>query len=133
MFQEVKPYQTPEELVKDLDNGGRFYNIFTKADDNVVTSAELVKAAGVISNEYLAFLFLEMAQHDLQQRDRTVISDLLEPDLLDRYQKARPNTLSPSKVKTQGEAGRSLIITGYPSFVEDKESFSGLARFSHHK
>ncbi len=38
-------------LRKAIDNGGRFYNFLTAADDQVVTRAELAKAAGVLQPE----------------------------------------------------------------------------------
>lgn len=50
-MREVQPYRTERGLLKALDNGGRFFNIFTKAGDAQITRAELAKAA----------LFFEMA------------------------------------------------------------------------
>jgi len=46
-MREIKLYKTKRGLQKTLDNGGRFYNIFTDAGDDVVSRAELAKAAGV--------------------------------------------------------------------------------------
>ena len=72
-----------------------------------------------------AFLFLEMAQQELQSDDRQSIIDLLEPDLRKDYRRSRPRTLVPSAVEKDGSAGRSVIVTGYPRFVEDRTQFSG--------
>ena len=69
-MRELKPYRTMHRLRKAIDNGGRFYNFFTDADDDVVTRAELAKAAGVFSAGVNAFLFLEVAQqHTMGQSD----------------------------------------------------------------
>lgn len=124
-MRELKPYRTMQGLRKSIDNGGRFYNILTYADDHVVTRAELAKAAGVFAAGMNAFLFLEMAQQELQSDDRHSIVDLLESDLRKEYRRSRPQTLVPSTVEIEGTAGRSVIVTGYPRFVEDRTQFSG--------
>ena len=124
-MREITPYKTLRGLQKTLDNGGRFYNFFTDAGDNVVSRAELAKAAGVFSNEVSAFLFLEMAQQELTSADRTAIQFLLDADLRRRYQQQRPATLKSSQVEPNGTAGMAVIVTGYPRFVENKTEFSG--------
>ena len=86
---------------------------------------ELAKAAGVFTAGVNAFLFLEMAQQELQPDDRQAIIDLLDSDLRKDYQRLRPLTLLPSTVEKDGTAGRSVIVTGYPRFVEDRTQFSG--------
>jgi hypothetical protein len=55
-MREITPYTTKRGLQKTLDNGGRFYNFFTDADDNVVSRAELAKAAGVGCDRHAAGL-----------------------------------------------------------------------------
>ena len=124
-MREITPYTTKRGLQKTLDNGGRFYNFFTDADDNIVSRAELAKAAGVFSNEVRAFLFLEMAQQELPLADRTSIESLLETNLRRRYRRQKPVTLNPSKVESSGVAGKAVIVTGYPRFVEDRTDFAG--------
>jgi len=124
-MREITPYKTLRGLQKTLDNGGRFYNFFTDADDNVVSRAELAKAAGVFSNEVSAFLFLEMAQQELPLADRSSIESLLETDLRRRYRRQKPITLNPSEVESSGVAGKAVIVTGFPRFVEDRTEFTG--------
>ncbi len=124
-MRELKPYRTVQGLRKAIDNGGRFYNFFTDANDHVVTRAELAKAAGAFTAGMNAFLFLEMAQQELQSDDRQSIIDLLKPDLRKDYRRNRPKTLLPSAVEKEGTAGRSVIVAGYPRFVEDRTQFSG--------
>ncbi len=124
-MRELKPYRTMQGLRQSIDNGGRFYNFFTDADDHIVTRAELAKAAGVFTAGVNAFLFLEMAQQDLQPDDRQSIIELLESDLRREYRRDRPQTLLPSEIEKHGTAGRSMIATGFPRFVEDRTQFSG--------
>ena len=124
-MRELKPYRTKQGLQKALDNGGRFYNFFSKAEDEIVTRGELAKAAGVFSAGTQAFLFLEMMQQDLPDEQRRSVLQLLEPDLRSDYERQRPIVLAPSKVEAEGAAGRSLIVAGFPRFVENKTQFSG--------
>jgi hypothetical protein len=124
-MRELKPYRTMHGLRKSIDNGGRFYNFFTDAGDHVVTRAELAKAAGVFTAGVNAFLFLEMAQQDLQPDERQVVIDLLDSDLRRDYRRSRPQILDPSATEKKGVAGRSVIVTGYPRFVEDRTQFNG--------
>ena len=123
-MRELKPYRTMQGLRKAIDNGGRFYNIFTTADDRVVTRAELAKAAGVFTAGMNAFLFLEMAQQELPSDDQRSIIDLLEPGLQKDYRRNRPRTLAPSAVEKDGAAGHTVIVTGYPRFVENRTEFA---------
>ena len=46
-MQDVIPYTNYAGAPEALDNGGRFYNIFTKAQDDEVSLVELAKVAGV--------------------------------------------------------------------------------------
>jgi hypothetical protein len=48
-MREIRPYKTVRGATRALDNGGRFFNLFAKAGDDIVDSAELAKAAGVYS------------------------------------------------------------------------------------
>ena len=123
-MRELKPYRTKQGLRKANDNGGPFYNFFTDADDHVVTRAELAKAAGAFTAGVNAFLFLEMAQQELQSDYRQSIIDLLKPGLRKDFRRNRPKTLLPSAVEKEATAGRSVIVTGYPRFVEDRTQFS---------
>jgi len=124
-MRELRPYRTKHGLQTALDNGGRFYNFFSKSQDNIVTRGELAKAAGVFSASTRAFLFLEMMQQELAVEERQSVLQLLEPDLQDDYRAKRPFILPPSKVEAEGVAGRSVIVTGYPRFVENRTEFSG--------
>lgn len=124
-MREITPYKTVQGLTKAIDNGGRFYNLFSHAGDHQVSKGELAKAAGVFSSGDSAFLFLEMAQYDLPPQDHATVEQMLEPELRRSYQRQRPTTMAPSAVDAEGEAGTAVIVTGYPTFVENKTEFNG--------
>ena len=124
-MQTVTPYREYDGALRSLDNGGRFYNIFTRADDDEVSPVELAKAAGVYSDRQKMFLFYEMAVRDLGEDDKQSLFDSLSEDLQAAYQEHRPQSLLPSEADSKGVASRSAVLTGYPHFVEDRTVFRG--------
>ena len=123
-MRELKPYRTTAGLRKAVDNGGRFYNFFSQADDQVITRGELAKAAGVFTAGLQAFLFLDMASQDLEQRERDAVISMLDSKLKRDRQRLAPLILKPSQLDEQGVAGRAAVVTGYPRFVENRSEFS---------
>lgn len=124
-MRQIKPYQTVWGARRALDNGGRFYNLWTQAGDNVVDTGELARAAGVYSSDMRAFLHFEMALTDLPEQQKAEVRSLLSPGLKNRLQKSRPRVLKPSMVESDGAAGVPAIVTGHPSFVEDRSQLQG--------
>ena len=124
-MQQIRPYQTALGAKKTLDNGGRFYNLWTKAGDQVIDAGELARAAGVYSSDARAFLYLEMALMDLSSEQQAEVMSLLSPELSRRITEKRPKILQPSTVEKEGNTGISAIVTGYPSYVEDKTQLRG--------
>ena len=124
-MKEIIPYHNPEVAMKELDNGGRFYNLFTKADDGKVTSAELGKAAGVFSDKQRMILYLEMAIDKLDQEAKPHVINSLSEDLKTAYDRYSPQHLLPSEAKTQGNIAGSTIITGIPEHISNFSGFDG--------
>jgi len=122
---EVVPYKTLAGAKRALDNGGRFFNLFAKADDGVVSGVELARAAGVFSSDLRAVLFFEMATAGLSPDEGESMAAHLSPDLLTRLESSRPRILKPSSVESDGQAGMPAIVSGYPVFVEDRTQFRG--------
>jgi len=124
-MREIMPYKTVRGARKALDNGGRFFNLFARADDDVVDSAELAKAAGVYSSGMKALLYFEMALMGLSSDERAEVTGFLSPELRTRYAAQRPRILAPSAVESEGQAGVPAIVSGYPVFVENRSEFLG--------
>lgn len=116
----VQPFATRDELQAAVDNGGRFYHLFSHAGDQEISTGELAKAAGVFCNVRSSFLFLELACRDLPASDHSEIVAMLEPKLRDRFAELRPATLTPSDVERRGAAGETAVITGWPTFTREK-------------
>jgi hypothetical protein len=124
-MRQVVPYRTITGARRAFDNGGRFYNLWSKAGDEVVDASELAKAAGVYSSGVQAFLYLDMALMDLPLEQKAEALSLLSSNLKRRFESTRAMVLQPSAVEAEGKAGDSAIVTGYPSYVEDRTEFRG--------
>jgi hypothetical protein len=122
-MKKVNPYKSQAAALKSLDNGGRFFNVLTKADDGQITSTELSKVAGAFSNKQLMNLYLEMSLAQLPKRDMVLRS--LSDKLNKAYQRNRPQYLSPAEAATSGQVGATVIITGIPEYKRAKTEFSG--------
>ncbi len=124
-MREVEPYRSLTELQQAIDNGGRFYNLFTAADDAVVSPGELAKAAGVYAAGMDAFLFLELAQQRLSAKDQQAVFNLLQPSLQKRFSIARPKQLAASQFECQSAVDQAVVMTGYARFVKESSQFGG--------
>ncbi len=125
-MREVQPYKTEGGLLKALDNGGRFFNVFTRARNDQITRAELAKAAGVFGSKPKAVLFFEMAQQALAPQARTRAVAALGPKARKDHTKFLPAKLRPSLVESKGKAGGCVIVEGYPRFLKNKTQFTGM-------
>lgn len=124
-MKQIVPYRTLQGAMNALDNGGRFYNIFTKAKDEVITDSELCKAAGVFSSKAQAFLFFELALSDLSDADRDQVIQRLSPELRSTYLKKRPKHTEIEVFEQAVRETDAVIVAGFPVFLEDKTQFSG--------
>ena len=116
----IQPYKTVAGALRALDNGGRFFNLFTSAGDDVVTSAELKKAAGVFSSDQSAYLFFAMALFDFDDGSRGEVEGRLDSGLRDGFGRLGPKVVAPAEFDTQRSL-KSCIVEGYPRRVADKD------------
>jgi hypothetical protein len=106
----IIPYKTLKGAANALDNGGRFYNIFTKARDGIITGAELGKEAGLMwGHKELGLHYFKLAISELSDNDQVSLAMRLEPDLqemLPNLVDVTPDTMSIS------EATKVVTIRG---------------------
>ncbi len=124
-MQEVKPYSSIDEALKALDNGGRFYNIFTKADDGLISKSELSKIAGLFSGKQRMMLFLELSLSKMTTENKQQIIEKLDTGLQKAYQSFKPKTCSVKEVLNEGTISSNTIITGIPKLKSQKDEFKG--------
>lgn len=124
-MEKIVTFNNPVDAINSLDNGGRFYNFFTKPNDQVISFAEVGKVAGLFFEKQLAVLFLEMAISKLSESAREEVMATFDQSLKQAYDKFRPQWLLPSEVAIKGIVASSTIITGVPRFKEKNSGLSG--------
>lgn len=125
-MKQIIPYTTVDEALIDLDNGGRFYNIFTKAEDGTISPAELGKVAGVFNEKQKMILFLELSLSRLDTLSREEVISKLDDALLAAYQQYVPRQIASSENNDGYTISSGITVTGVPELKESKEYFSGM-------
>ncbi len=123
------PYQNINTALKTLDNGGRFYNILTKAEDGIISQAELGKVGGLFSSKQQSILFLEMSISALSKKEKARVLSQLDDGLQNQYQKYKAQYLLPSEAKEKSIISSNAIITGIPKLMDSKTDFLQLSAF----
>lgn len=111
--------------MKSLDNGGRFFNIFTKANDGMITGSELSKVGGFGQSDQKLMLFLQMSISKLDDMDKAKIVSKLKGDLKGKYKKFLAQELLPSEMQSKKDISSNFILTGIPKLKESKSDISG--------
>lgn len=124
-MKKIEPYKNINDAISSLDNGGRFYNILTKADDGIISKSELGKAGEIFNNKQRMILFFELSISKLDERKRNVIISKLEKKLQQLYKKYKPIELLPSEINSKGILSSNTIITGIPRLIEVKSDSHG--------
>ncbi|MFC1705202.1 hypothetical protein ACFL59_00085 [Planctomycetota bacterium] len=112
-MKEMKPARNLGEFKKAFDSGGRFYNVFSKAGDDVLTSAELAAAAGTFAADSTAILYFEMARQFLPEEEQKKVVGILDEETYERYKKSVPVVCTPATLRESAKTGASAIATGY--------------------
>lgn len=124
-MKKIIPYKTPKNALEELDNGGRFYNLITKANDGKVNAAELSKVAGVMSDKQRMVLYLEMSLSKLNTESRKEVLQSLSSDLKSTIHKYETQFLAPSEAQKNGAPSKNAVISGIPIYIDSKSDFNG--------
>lgn len=111
----VTPYQTAASLIRVLDNGGRWFNVFTPKNDGVVEEPELKKAAGAWKLA-TATLFLELATVGFSTTELAELRRAFDPELKSRL--APPEWLRPGELVAEEGAHVPVVTLGTFRFRE---------------
>lgn len=124
-MRKIIPFENFEDALKVLDNGGRFYNILTKAKDGVISTAELGKVSGLFSDKQKMILFLDVATSKLKVSDRNRVISYLSEELQLIYNSHKAKEVIGSKEMDSIELSSNVIITGVPKKIASKSNFNG--------
>lgn len=125
-MKQIIPYQNITEALVHLDNGGRFYNLFTKAEDGEINAAELSKVAGMFNEKQKLVLFLELSMSALSKEDQVAIISKLDDKLRLDFLKYKAQELMASEAEERGVLTANAIISGVPIIKESKSEFKGI-------
>lgn len=125
-MKQIIPYQNITEALVHLDNGGRFYNLFTKAEDGEINAAELSKVAGMFNEKQKLVLFLELSMSALSKEDQVAIISKLDDKLRLDFLKYKAQELMASEAEERGVLAANAIISGVPIIKESKSEFKGI-------
>ncbi len=125
-MKQIIPYQNITEALSQLDNGGRFYNLFTKAGDGEINVAELIKVAGMFNERQKLILFLELSLSNLPKEEQVDIISKLDDRLRRNFLKFKAQELMASEAEERGILSANAIITGVPILKDSKSEFQGI-------
>ena len=124
-MKKITPFKSSKEAIKKLDNGGRFYNILTKADDGIISKEELGKVGGLFYDKQQMILFFELSISKLKEEKKDKVISKLDNILRSNYQIHKAQHLSPSEADAKGKISANAIIEGIPKLIESKNDFNG--------
>lgn len=125
-MKQIEPYVNVEQAIRSLDNGGRFYNVLTHADDGIISQAEVGKVGGLFIEKQQTVLFLELSISKLDTSAKAEVMSKLDDKLQVSYQKYKAQELLPSEANSIGIISHNAIITGFAKMKESKSDFTGL-------
>ncbi|WP_211324733.1 hypothetical protein [Chitinophaga skermanii] len=118
-MEKITPFKNAEEAIASLDNGGRFYNIFTHANDQVITEAEVGKVAGMFADKQQSILFFELATQLLDETSKAAVIAQFDEKLQASYEQFKPVPFAAATVSN------NVIMQGIPHHVDSKMKFTG--------
>lgn len=124
-MKKIEPYQDMEQAMLSLDNGGRFYNLLAKANNRVISPAEVGRVVGAFSDKQRMVLYLELSLAKLSHGMRSILLEKLTPELRLSYEKHRPQILLPSEAEQKGIIDKNAIICGIPKLTDAKNELKG--------
>ncbi|WP_202405956.1 hypothetical protein [Hufsiella ginkgonis] len=124
-MKKITPFTSSDDAGTVLDNGGRFYNLMTKAGDGIISGPELARAAGVYKDKQSMVLFYAMATAALDEPSKLAVRAALSDDMKQAYKEYCPQTLLPSEAETKGMVQSAAIITGIPRQIDSRVDFKG--------
>jgi hypothetical protein len=121
----IVPYKTQRNALASLDNGGRFFNIFTKSSDGEISSSELAKLAGVFTDKQKMFLYLEMSLAELGEKEAGMVRSSMSEELQLEFKSSKPAFFTPVEAMQRGRASKPAVITGIPHYTKSKTALTG--------
>jgi len=128
-MKQLMPFNNITDAISNLDNGGRFYDVFSKSNDGEISKAELGKLAGVFNDKQKMILFLDLSMSNFDTTAKSKIISSLSQDLQQIYNKHKADILLPSEASIKGQLANNTIVTGIPKLIDSRTDFNGFIIF----
>ncbi len=122
----ITSFRNLDEALSDLDNGGWFYHFFSRANDGILTTAELQASAGPFSDRRQAILFFEAATTHMDIADKQALVGKMDARLRTEYDRHRPERYTPAQALASDATDTNAIITGVPRRVGSESAFKAM-------
>lgn len=121
----VVPFENSHDAVTTLDNGGRFYNLLTEANDGHISMQEVARVAGLFTDKQKMVLYFALSISKLKAPFCEIVKAALSGGIKLAYNKYLPQQLLPSEAVTKGVISSNAIVTGIPTKVDSKRELVG--------
>lgn len=121
----VIPFDNSNDALITLDNGGRFYNLFSEANNGHISSQEVARVAGLFTDKQRIVLFFALSIYKLKAPFQEIVKAAMTDPMRQAYHKYLPQQLLPSEAVHQGIISSNAIVTGIPTKVDSKHELKG--------
>lgn len=126
-MKQIKPFNNLADAQKSLDNGGKLFNLFSRAEDGAITEAEINKAAGNSSGSQDMALFLLLATSRLIDEDKDALLGMLSKTARSNSELYAPQFLTPA-VDSELEEGVNLMVHGTLKLISQSDELSAYTK-----
>ena len=123
-MKKLVPYKTVRGALAALDNGGRFYNLFSRSGDGVISMGELSKATGHWLSFKQSSLFFTMMLDRLAEADRATVVARLDASLRRRVRQNQPKNVEPEALAEFSQEKGALVVEGTPRYCRSQSQFT---------
>lgn len=124
-MKKITPVNSIEEALETLDNGGWFFNLFTQADDEVISKSELGKAAGEFLTRKQSIQYLDLLLSGLDLKEKDVVLSRLDETLTKSWKKYQPEGVEDTATLFAPNPEANVKISGTPRLIGENQHFEG--------
>lgn len=124
-MKKIETFKTIEEALVTLDNGGWFFNLFTKAEDDVISKSELGKAAGEFFTRKQSILYLDLLLSGLDLKEKDVVLSRLDETMATAWEKYQPEKIKDLADLSPPEPESGVRLSGTPRLIGSHQHFGG--------
>lgn len=129
-MEQITPFNSASQAIDILDNGGEFYHIFTKADDDSISQSEVSKIAGAGLEKQKGILYLQLALSNLNEREVQEVQARFDDKLLENYNKYKAESIEVFEGLEGFKSGASIMLHGTPKHLQSEGYITGFMQIA---